>query len=157
MTTWTDPRTWLAGEKLTSALLNQYLRDQQRVLSEAWPDWTPTVSGLTTPGNLTITGDRIIVGKLCFFQIVLTIGSTTTPGAGTMIFSLPAAIPSTNQPVGQASIFDGSTTPRQFGAYANTTTTFACANDSGSLLSGTVPLALGTGDTVKINGVVQLA
>lgn len=93
MTTWSTPRTWTAGEIPTAAIFNQYVRDQQRVLSEAWTAFTPTWTGATTNpvlGNGTFDAGYSEIGKWIRFRINLTMGSTTTYGSGAWFFSLPA-------------------------------------------------------------------
>jgi hypothetical protein len=153
---WTPPWTWLAGKKPSAADMNREIRDNLLAMT-TWVGWGATMTGgFSTAGNRTIAAGKIEVGNLCHFQIILTVGSTSVMAATAMVFSLPNPVPAANMAVGVCSIYDGSTTPRQYGAYANTTTTLACANDAGSLLTGTAPLTLNTGDTVMINGTIQL-
>jgi hypothetical protein len=159
VTNWTDPRTWLAGEKLTAALLNQHLRDQLRVPSEAWPSYVPTwtAAGFAI-GNGTIVGRRILAGKLCIGEIIATIGSTTTVGASAYIFGLPATALSSNMPIGNMAILDSSVpTVRQRNVYANSTTTCAANDEAGVFVSGAAPLALAVNDTIKIFFMYQVA
>lgn len=154
---WSPPWTWLAGKKPSAADLNREIRDQFLAMT-TWVGWGATMSGgFTTPGNRTIAAGKIEVGNLCHFQIILTIGSSSVMANTAMVFSLPNPVPAANMAVGVCSIYDGSATPRQYGAYANTATTLAVANDAGALLTGTAPFTLTTGDTVMINGTIQLA
>lgn len=44
--TWTAPRTWVAGEIVTAALLNAQVRDNELVLATV-----PTISDFSTPGT----------------------------------------------------------------------------------------------------------
>lgn len=159
MTVWVDPRTWLAGEKDTAALRNAQLRDQLRVLSEAWPSYTPTWTGTGFAiGNGTIVGHRVIVGKWCFGEIIATIGSTTTVGTGAYSFGLPATALNANMPLGNMVIFDSSApTVRQRNVYSATTTTCAANDEGGTFVSGTAPIALAVNDTIKIYFAYQVA
>lgn len=159
MTTWTDPRTWVAGEIVTAAIGNIHWRDNLRVLSEAWPSYTPTWTGTGfVIGNGTITGGRILAGKLCIGEIIATIGSTTTVGTGAYSFGLPATALNINMPVGNMVIFDSSApTVRQRNVYTATTTTCAANDEGGTFVSGTAPVALAVNDTIKINFCYQVA
>lgn len=83
----------------------------------AWTDvtagaqsYTPTWEGTSsnpTLGNGTLVARYAKVGKLVQFEIELTIGSTTTFGAGSWSFTLPVpAASALNQPVGDAYVGD---------------------------------------------------
>ncbi|MGP4090193.1 hypothetical protein [Streptomyces sp. KR55] len=87
------PRTWVVGEVVTAALLNQEIRDQINSLLAAWTAYTPSwLSSGTAPaiGNGTIVGRYMKVGRTVFLGIHWTAGSTTTYGSGNYTFSLPA-------------------------------------------------------------------
>jgi hypothetical protein len=159
MTTWTDPRTWLAGEIVTAALMNTHIRDNELVLSEAWPSYTPTWTGTGfVIGNGTIVGHRILAGKLCIGEIIATIGSTTTVGTGAYSFGLPATALNQNMAIGNMVIFDSSVpTVRQRNVYSATTTTCAANDEGGTFVSGTAPVALAVNDTIKIFFLFQVA
>lgn len=83
--TWTANRTWVAGEVVTAALLNQYLRDNLDWLKvrpySTEQDFDGTIFGTTSntwqdtgisSGSLTTTGGRVLV--ICFG----TVGGDTT-------------------------------------------------------------------------------
>lgn len=75
------PRTWVVGETVTAALMNQEIRDQFNELFAAWTDFTPTWgadSGTTTVGNGSLAGRYLQAGRLVFFNIRFEWGSTTT-------------------------------------------------------------------------------
>ena len=83
-----------AGNVLTAAHMNG--------IQAAWDSYTPTWTAITTNpalGNGTITGRYLRIGKTVMFQIVLTMGSTTTYGTGGWTFSLPVAAASTGRRV----------------------------------------------------------
>ena len=64
----------------------------------AWIDYTPTWTASTTNpvlGNGTIVGRYSLVNKTVTAQILLTMGSTTTFGAGAYFFSLPVTAAAT--------------------------------------------------------------
>lgn len=61
-------------------------------LASAWASFTPTwTATVTNPviGDGTLAGRYKQVGKMVFFQIAMTAGSTTTFGSGTYAFALP--------------------------------------------------------------------
>ncbi len=97
----TTPRTWVVGEVVTAALLNQEIRDQLNSFFGAWTDYSGTLvwgaeSG-TAPaiGNGTVVARYLKVGRTVDYLHRITMGSTTTYGdggaAGNYYFSLPAA------------------------------------------------------------------
>lgn len=85
---WTSPRTWVAAEVLTAALMNVHVRDNEKVLGDAWTSYTPALTNWTL-GNGTLTGATRIVGKTVDFRIDLVLGSTSTM-VGTFFVSLPS-------------------------------------------------------------------
>lgn len=89
---WTTPRTWVAGEVVTAALLNTHLRDNLNAVSGIWQSWTPTWSTTGTApsvGNGTFTCSYTQIGKTVHYRMHFVMGSTTTYGTGTWLFSLP--------------------------------------------------------------------
>lgn len=89
---WTLPRTWVAGEIVTAALLNTHLRDNLKAIGDAWTSYTPVWTATTTNptiGNGAITGAHLAVGKLIFWRFNITMGSTTTFGSGSYEVTLP--------------------------------------------------------------------
>lgn len=97
----TTPRTWVVGEVVTAALLNQEIRDQLNSFFGAWTDYSPTfVWGAETGtapaiANGTIVARFMKVGRTVDYMHRITMGSTTTYGDGASngnyYFSLPAA------------------------------------------------------------------
>jgi hypothetical protein len=86
------PKTWVVGEVVSAAIMNQEVRDQFNSIFGAWTSYTPTWTGATTNpviGNGTLTGRYIKVGRTCTVSLLLIPGSTTTYGAGTYLFGLP--------------------------------------------------------------------
>ncbi|SED27286.1 hypothetical protein SAMN05216532_4024 [Streptomyces sp. 2231.1] len=92
------PRTWVVGEVVSAATMNQEIRDQFNTFFGAWTVYTPTWTASTTNpslGNGSITGRYMKIGRSVFVHIQLTMGSTTTFGSGNYNFSLPFAAAST--------------------------------------------------------------
>jgi hypothetical protein len=87
------PRTWVVGETVSAAIMNQEIRDQFNSMLAAWATYTPTWTASTTNpvlGNGTIAGRYMKIGRTVVCHINLVTGSTTTYGAGNYSFSLPA-------------------------------------------------------------------
>jgi len=86
------PRTWVVGEVVTAALLNQEVRDQFNSMFAAWTTFTSSwTSSGTAPaiGNGTINGRYMKFGRNILCEIHTTMGSTTTYGSGNYSWSLP--------------------------------------------------------------------
>lgn len=96
------PRTWVVGEVVTAALLNQEIRDQFNSMFAAWTTYTPTwgAENGSAPslGNGTLNADYMKIGRVVHFRILLVWGSTTTGGGpnGNWTFTLPASPASTS-------------------------------------------------------------
>ncbi|MFJ9020811.1 hypothetical protein ACIRPU_12625 [Streptomyces sp. NPDC102259] len=85
------PRTWVVGEVVSAALMNQEIRDQLNSMFDPWTTYTPTWTASSNPaiGNGSLTGRYIKIGRRCLVSIKLTMGSTTTYGSGGYSFGLP--------------------------------------------------------------------
>lgn len=115
MATWTAPRTWVAGETVTAALLNTHLRDNLLALGQAWTSYTPTLTAATVNPTIGATGNVLIgayrqAGKDVIARFKIKFG-TTGPAAGTgqYFVALPVAANVTT-PVagGNCYLFDSS-------------------------------------------------
>lgn len=88
------PRTWVVGETVAAATMNQEVRDQFNSFFAAWTSYTPTWTTTGTApglGNATLVGRYMKVGRTVTVHVNLTTGSTTTYGSGAYNFALPAA------------------------------------------------------------------
>jgi hypothetical protein len=85
---WTSPRTWVAGETVTAALMNTHVRDNMKAQGDAWTAFTPTFSGAWTLGNGTLEGWYMKMGRYVTAKVKLTVGSTTAP-SGNFGLTLP--------------------------------------------------------------------
>lgn len=89
---WTEPKTWVAGERITAADLNTYVRDNFNAFGASWQTYTPSWTAVTTNptiGNGTLSGRFAELGKWIIIHIDLQAGSTTTFGSGTYRWSYP--------------------------------------------------------------------
>lgn len=90
---WTTPRTWVAGETVTAALMNTHVRDNLSALQPggaAWTSVTFSAGNFTGGGTQTWTltsGDQdtfryVEIGKTMIVQVVLlttSVGGTAHP------------------------------------------------------------------------------
>jgi hypothetical protein len=139
--------------------------------NDAWVSYTPVWAGLgsnPTLGNGTLTGSFKQRGKIVFFRINLTTGSTTTYGSGGYNITLPVTAQNAgvNTIIGNGYTIDAST-----GAYyhivgdtgdAPTKATFRTFDSSGALatLSGvgsTAPMTFANGDSILFIGSYEAA
>lgn len=159
---YTEPPTFSAGAILTAAQLNTYLRDNFKAISDAWATYTPTwTASVTNPtlGNGTLTGRRIVVGKLLLFDIELTIGSTTAVGSGTYSFTIGGTARSSfRKGLGELCCFDTSAATVRLGVVdLFTTTTCSAFTFTDTRLNNAAPFTWATGDTISLSGIVETA
>ena len=164
---WTAPRTWVAAETVTAALMNAHVRDNFKALGDAWTSYTPTWTAVTTNptiGNGTQVGGFINPGKLVVFRGKVTAGSTTTFGSGSYRLTLPTA-PNTNQPMRlMVALLDSSASATYQGLTFNVSSTTApLAIDNGTAggalaaVSPTVPFTFAQSDTLEFEGCYEAA
>ena len=75
----------LTNKPLTSPVINQF--GTASGVGAAWGSWSPTFTNFTK-GNATIVADYIQIGKVVFYTLSVTLGSTSTMGTAPT-FSLP--------------------------------------------------------------------
>ena len=143
---WTSPRTWVAGENLTAALLNLHVRDNLKAIGDAWTAYTPTLSGWTL-SNGTLVGRAKQAGKDVEVHIDYTVGSSDTK-SGAPVFSLPVAANfNAGATIGTAGMIDTSAGARAFRVvFLGSSTTAILTTFDDVRLSPTVPWTWATGD-----------
>jgi hypothetical protein len=160
------PRTWVVGEVVTAALLNQEIRDQINSMLAAWTSFTPTWTAATTNPTLgagTLVGRYMKIGRTVQYHINLTTASDTTYGAGGYSFALPALSANAGASlVGNAHLLAGTRWAGHNVVSPNATTTspFLPTNSTTTTLSqmsGTVPVALASGHQLRITGAYETA
>jgi hypothetical protein len=160
------PRTWVVGEIVSAALMNQEIRDQLNSFYGAWSTYTPTWTGATTNpvlGNGTLIGRYLKVGRDVHFHINLTCGSTTTYGAGGYNFTLP--VTAANQGasmIGKAQLLGTNRWPGEIVVSPNAGqigTFFPAASGDNRLSfhSASVPEVMASGSQVRITGFYESA
>ncbi len=153
---WTNPRTWVAGEKPSAATLNQHVRDNFKAIGDAWTAYTPTTTNITLTGG-TLTGHYSEAGKDIKFRIkfVLGVGSAIT---GSPTFTLPVNATAARTVNPKVIMFDTSGSVYKGGFSANTSTSVINMRDDASAnISSTVPFPWATGDEIIITGSYEAA
>lgn len=85
----------MTGEVVLASHMNTDVRDNLLTLA-TWTDYVPTWTAVTTNpalGNGALAGRWLKAGKLLVVSIKLTVGSTTTFGTGSWLFTYPEAVP----------------------------------------------------------------
>ena len=148
--------TWVAGQ-MTSYNLNTQVRDNLNAIGGVWPTYTPTWTASTTApalGNGTWAAAAALAGKTIIGTATLTMGSTTTFGAGSWEFGLPApATGGSRTNLGSAWVQIGTTHYVGVARLWTSTTCRVVLHGTGDLTT-----ALGTwaaGDSVSINFTYQ--
>ncbi|MGW3024839.1 hypothetical protein [Streptomyces sp. NPDC001221] len=159
------PRTWVVGEVVSAAIMNQEIRDQFNSFFGAWTAYPPTWTASTNPaiGNGTITGRYMKIGRTVVCEINVVAGSTTTFGSGSYNFGLPttaanagaqvignAQLLTTNRWAGQVVISPNATTISAFLSISSTNTRI-------DFLSGTVPETLASGAQIRLTFLYESA
>lgn len=156
--TWTSPRTWIAGEVVSAALMNTHLRDNLIEVGpntgSGWTSYTPTTTGITL-GNGTITAAWSAVGKTINFRIYLVFGTTTAfPGPPT--FSVPVAEKAGLVQAASCTLLDVSAL-----AYFYATTRIGSGvftpHSSGGLVGATLPFTWASTDQMALGGSYEAA
>lgn len=118
---WTSPRTWVAGELVTAALLNAHLRDNLNAVvpngPDGWSSYTPT---LTQSGAVTKTvtyAKYMKVGRLVVANVLLAVTGAGTAGVKIQV-SLPVtpAFSASNAVMGSFWLVDASASTNYSGA-----------------------------------------
>jgi hypothetical protein len=139
-------------------------------IATAWTSYTPTwtSNGGSQPAlnNGTITGAYKIIGKTCFVRVKLNPGSTTTFGAGALLFGLPVNAASPDGIQFPCSIMDQGNAWYQAtvnGTYSGFTDKSAIivqsagGGNSSEAVTGMVPITFGASDSIQFNGSYEIA
>lgn len=117
------------------------------------PSWTASTTAPVL-GNGVLTGGYMLTGKMCDFVVALTIGTTTTVGVGAYTFTTPfPSSQGTGYPYGRATLAISSAAIRlSRSAWQNASQGIALADEAGTRVTNTVPLALTAGSIIIISG-----
>lgn len=151
MTAWSGTLPTFASMQPPTATEMDELVGAVHGLTDAWTSYAPSWTASVNPaiGNGTMVGAYIRTGKFVVATIGLTMGSTTTYGTGTWLFSLPITAAATTMHIGTALIYDASvTTNRRAGAvYLSSTSVVAIAADGD--VGAAVPFTWTTSDVLR--------
>ncbi|MCX4576520.1 hypothetical protein OHB41_25775 [Streptomyces sp. NBC_01571] len=159
------PRTWVVGEVVAAATLNQEIRDQFNSFFGAWSTYTPVWGATGTApaiGNGTINGRYMKVGRTVHFEATMFMGSTSTYGTGSWNITIP--FPSaTKSTTGNALLrfFDSSAGANyvgvgQVGSNDTAARFFAQSGSTANIATG-VPFAWAASDEFRVTGTYEAA
>jgi hypothetical protein len=154
---WTSPRTWVAGEVITAALLNAHVRDNLLELNgtaSAWTSWTPTLTNLTL-GNGTMTCRYKQHAKTVEWRIFVLTGTTTVVGTNPQ-FSVPVAEVASSVQSGSAHMYDSSTASLWYGSSRVNSAVIQFIS-SGGRVAATDPFVWADGDQLVGGGTYEAA
>ncbi|MFF8953894.1 hypothetical protein ACF09I_34610 [Streptomyces sp. NPDC014940] len=153
------PRTWVVGEVVSAALMNQEIRDQWNTVLGAWTTYTPTWTASTTNpvlGNGSLIGRYMKIGRIVLAEIYLNFGSTTTYGAGTYLFSAPATMANSGvEALGTArlsagSVYIGQCILASGASTMNVTFPQSATPAAGANMTPSAPATLAAGHTLRM-------
>lgn len=160
---WTNPRTWIHGEFVTSDLLNTELRDNLRAIGDPWTAFTPALVGSWTVGNGSLEGWHIKAGRLVMAKATFTFGSTSS-ASGPFGLMLPwshangtiaGGGTADGLPVGQAVAFDASAKASFYRHVLVNTSTLRVVDDSSVLVNARVPFRWADGDVLAATFTIE--
>lgn len=156
----------IAGSKLADgAVTNAKLAAQPGEIGGAWQSWTPTWTNLTV-GNGTVTARYTHIGKLYHFNLVFTLGSSSSVGTFAS-FSLPAtAVTSAAQAgivhfiVNDVGIANYDSSSEIASGATSVGTVISLTNGTWSNTNGvtsTTPMTWASGDSIRAHGWYEAA
>lgn len=157
----TNTTLTLAGDVLGTGTIEQ-VYVSSAFSPSGFPQWfsyVPQWSATITPpslGNGTLVGRFAIVGRLEVVCIAVTMGSTTTFGAGSWTFTLPVAVGGTS--IGSAVLHDVSAVRWYLGAgYPVSESAISVATNSAtSLVASSSPFTWASGDWLRIQIALEI-
>ena len=157
------PTVVTVGSVLTASRYNADVVENMSVIGGAWTSWSPALTATTTNPNIGTTGSAlghyVQVGKTVWFNAVIqTGGSSIAGGTGDYRLSIPVTAKNSGSALvtaGNGFVFDG--TFYTVAADRPTTTTMRLLASSGSQISSTHRQIIGSGWTLSISGIYEVA
>lgn len=147
--------------------MQQLAQAVETALASAWVAYTPTWSasgGGHAIGNGSLVGARRLIGKTCYWRIIMTIGTSTSAGTGVWSWGLPVAAHGSMplaSPVGTAGAFDASATGIFAGNVVLISGTGVGVIDVGAAANARwqngTPFGIASTDTLVLAGVYETA
>jgi len=158
---WTTPRTW-GSEELTSALMNEQLRDNLLALGGPWSTYTPALTGSGSNPVIGATGNAngkyIQAGKFIVVRVKIAFGSGSTYGSGNWSLTLPVSMLDGNGVLGSLTYLDSSASATYRGnTYNPSGTSIALATNASPMgtVTPTAPFTWATGDTIDFFAIYE--
>lgn len=160
------PRTWVTGEVVTAAYMNNEIGVPFTGIQAAWTSYSPALTASTTnPTGYTANGRYLQIGKFISVRVQIIMGAAA--GTGSYAVSLPTAADSamsaTFRSAGSGWLGrGGSIYPILFGVVAGTSAAqlyyiSSVGGASVSAVTNTAPLTLTTADTLNIGPLIYEA
>lgn len=161
---WATPRTWVSGELVTAALLNQHIRDNLNAVvpngPNGWTAYTPTLTQSVTVTKTVTYAKYMKVGRLVVAQVYLAITSAGT-ASNNIVIGLPVtAAGPTFLNVGTGWIVNGGLRYKGTVELASTTTVFLRPTNTtttGVLGGDTLTAALAAGNEINLTATYESA
>lgn len=152
---YTAPRTWVAGDVLTAAQLNQHLRDQLLaafpLAVDAWTSYTPTLTQSATITKTVTYAKYQRVGRLIVANMSLAITGAGTSGNAILV-GLPVAAAVLDGVVGSFRYFDAGSTAYTGTVIGVSTTTVNCwVSGNGNPMGVNPTFAAASGDNIQVS------
>lgn len=160
-------RTWVTGEVVTAAHMNQEVRDNGLAL---FPDgidadaWSPGLAATTTGATVSVSGMQYQVGGMMHLWVNFVIG--VSGGSGTYFVTLPAAAhaslavsasEASGQPIGSWSLRDNSVPGSHSGIVELRTASTVHFNRTPGLVSNVFPMQIQQDDELSFYASYPLA
>lgn len=156
----TTPRTWVAGETVTAALLNTEIRDALTGIQAYWAVYAPTLLATTTNPTLGTgsyaSGIYIQIGKTVIGEMVIIFGTSgTAAGSGSYLVTMPVAMHSADFSVGEGRVVCAGLHTEVYAEYNTATTVYmryssARVNGTSNNVTNTTPGAWAINDVVRL-------
>ena len=159
--TWTAPRTWVAGETVTAAVMNAHVRDNLKAIGDAWTSYTPTLAqGASTNIAKTVTYAKYVAaGKLIICQVRLAPTAAGTAGSPITI-TLPVTAATSALIVGSGAYSDTGTNLYASVAWLTSTTTLELRRTDQAYTAGIGAdpnIAVASGDAFRASFMYEAA
>lgn len=156
----TTAATATGGQVVSATFWNTEIRDAVNGIQSAWTTYTPTWSSSGTQptlGNGSATGRYMRVGKTLHYVIVVGVGSTSTVGTGSYVWSLPFTVATPGRAAGYGGMFDASAAVDLTRvAIFVSSTTVGLSDAVGVRVGAAAPVVPANGDFFSIAGTLEL-
>jgi len=149
---WTTPRTWVAGETVTAALLNQQIRDNEAAIfpiGGTFASWAVAVRQSSTPAQTVNYARYFKIGRLVYAAWSVTINGAGVANNSIIVDNLPVAAAVASGIHGSFKYFDAGNTVRAGHVWGASTTSLAFNYTSFGNNMGIGDFAMAAGDVIE--------